>query len=73
MPKTVYQCEHCGAVFTAKIDATACEQTHCYVTKILKAEYGENFDRKTKYPSSILCKMSDNKEVKFYRKESAIR
>ena len=73
MPKSVYQCVYCGKVYDTKTEASACEKEHTYVSEIIKYNYGEEYDRKIRYPSSIMCKMSDGKEIKFYRKESAIR
>lgn len=70
MPKTMYQCERCKKVYETKQDAANCEKSHVYAVEFISQRYGELLDRKTKFPSSITCKMSDGREIKFYRKES---
>lgn len=69
MPKMVFQCAHCGALYATERDAEECENKHCIVRNIKYYVYEDTQSGKNKYPSEIRCEMSDGNTVIFYREK----
>lgn len=65
MAKQVFICEVCGKNYATEAEAVSCESNHITIT-----ETKSIFDPKDKlkYPSKLICTMSDGKTMMYFRK-----